>query len=32
MTIPIVKTTTESDEARVIDALNLAFAANPATR
>jgi ribosomal protein S18 acetylase RimI-like enzyme len=32
MTIPIVKTAIESDEAGVIDALKLAFAADPATR
>ena len=32
MTIPIVKTAIESDEASVIDALKLAFVADPATR
>jgi hypothetical protein len=32
MTIPIVKTAMESDEADVIDALKLAFVADPATR
>src|ERR671918_3186234 len=32
MTLPIVKTAGESDEAAVIDALRLAFAADPATR
>jgi hypothetical protein len=32
MTEPIVKPATEADEARVIDALKLAFAADPATR
>jgi ribosomal protein S18 acetylase RimI-like enzyme len=32
MTIPFVKIATESDEAAVIDALRLAFAADPATR
>src|SRR5918992_1533917 len=32
MTIPIVKTAVESDEAGVIDALILAFVADPATR
>lgn len=32
MTIPIVKTAMESDEASVIDALKLAFAADPAVR
>jgi len=32
MTIPIVNTATESDEAGVIDALKLAFVADPATR
>ena len=32
MTIPIVKTAKESDEASVIDALKLAFVADPATR
>src|SRR5919106_6068825 len=32
MTVPIVKTAMESDEASVIDALKLAFAADPAVR
>ncbi len=32
MTVPIVKTATEADEASVIDALRLAFAADPAVR
>jgi ribosomal protein S18 acetylase RimI-like enzyme len=32
MTIPIVKTAKKSDQAGVIDALKLAFAADPATR
>ena len=32
MTIPIVKTAIESDEANIIDALKLAFVADPATR
>ena len=32
MTVSIVKTATESDESRVIDALKLAFAADPAVR
>lgn len=32
MTLPIVKTATESDEVAVIDALRLAFVADPATR
>jgi ribosomal protein S18 acetylase RimI-like enzyme len=32
MTLPIIKTAIESDEAGVIDALRLAFAADPATR
>jgi ribosomal protein S18 acetylase RimI-like enzyme len=32
MAIPTVKTATEADEARVIDALKLAFVADPATR
>jgi GNAT superfamily N-acetyltransferase len=32
MTLPIVKTATESDEIDVIDALKLAFVADPATR
>ena len=32
MTIPIVKTAIESEEASVIDALKLAFVADPATR
>jgi ribosomal protein S18 acetylase RimI-like enzyme len=32
MTMPIVKTAIESDEADVIDALKLAFVADPATR
>ncbi len=32
MTTPIVKTAIESDEADVIDALKMAFAADPATR
>jgi hypothetical protein len=32
MTMPIVKTAIESDEASVIDALKLAFVADPATR
>ena len=32
MTIPVVKTAMESDEASVIDALKLAFAADPAVR
>ena len=32
MTLPIVKTAIESDEAGVIDALKLAFVADPATR
>jgi ribosomal protein S18 acetylase RimI-like enzyme len=32
MTVPIVKTAMESDEARVIDSLKLAFAADPAVR
>jgi ribosomal protein S18 acetylase RimI-like enzyme len=32
MTLPIVKTAIESDEASVIDALKLAFVADPATR
>jgi ribosomal protein S18 acetylase RimI-like enzyme len=32
MTVSIVKTATEVDEARVIDTLRLAFAADPATR
>jgi hypothetical protein len=32
MTIPIVKTAIESDEASIIDALNLAFVGDPATR
>jgi ribosomal protein S18 acetylase RimI-like enzyme len=32
MTIPIVKTAKESDEAGIIDALKLAFVADPATR
>jgi ribosomal protein S18 acetylase RimI-like enzyme len=32
MTVPIVKTATEADEARVIDTLRLAFAADPAVR
>jgi ribosomal protein S18 acetylase RimI-like enzyme len=32
MTIPIVKTAIESDEASIIDALKLAFVADPATR
>src|ERR687897_916107 len=32
MTTPIVKTAKESDEAGIIDALKLAFAADPATR
>jgi hypothetical protein len=32
MTMPIVKTAKESDEAAVIDALRLAFAADPAIR
>ena len=32
MTIPIVKTAKESDEASVIDSLTLAFVADPATR
>jgi hypothetical protein len=32
MTLPIVKTATESDEVDVIDALKLAFVADPATR
>ncbi len=30
--IPTVKTASEADEARVIDALKLAFAADPAVR
>lgn len=32
MTLPIVKTAIDSDEAGVIDALKLAFVADPATR
>jgi hypothetical protein len=32
MTTPIVKTATESEEVSVIDALKLAFAADPAVR
>jgi ribosomal protein S18 acetylase RimI-like enzyme len=32
MTVPIVKTATEADEASVIDTLRLAFAADPAVR
>jgi hypothetical protein len=32
MTTPIVKIAKESEEAAVIDALRLAFAADPATR
>ena len=32
MTLPIVKTARESDEAAIIDALRLAFSADPATR
>jgi hypothetical protein len=32
MAIPTVKTATEADEARVIDALKLAFVSDPATR
>ena len=32
MTIPIVKTATEFEENAVIDALKLAFVADPATR
>ncbi len=32
MTVPIIKTATASDEAHVIDALALAFVADPATR
>ena len=32
MTLPIVKTAIESDKAGVIDALKLAFAADPAVR
>ena len=32
MTIPIVKTAMESDEANVLDALKLAFATDPAVR
>jgi hypothetical protein len=32
MTAPIVKTATESEEVSVIDALKLAFAADPAVR
>jgi hypothetical protein len=32
MTVPIVKTGTEADEARVIDTIRLAFAADPAVR
>jgi hypothetical protein len=32
MTIPIVKTAKGSDQASIIDALRLAFAADPATR
>jgi hypothetical protein len=32
MTVPIVKTAMESEEASVIDALKLAFAADPAVR
>jgi hypothetical protein len=32
MTMPVVKTAMKSDEAGVIDALKLAFVADPATR
>ena len=32
MTLPVVKTARESDEAVIIDALRLAFSADPATR
>ena len=32
MTLPVVKTANESDEAGVIDVLKLAFSADPATR
>jgi hypothetical protein len=32
MTVPIVKTAKESDEASIIDTLKLAFAADPAVR
>jgi ribosomal protein S18 acetylase RimI-like enzyme len=32
MTLPVVKTATESDEAAIIDALRLAFSVDPATR